>query len=429
MADEIVKSDKMLQRKVKLLKKGIDILAFGKNCLRTTESRLNKCEKGCRLLIIFLISTAIAIACVVPGYFGLYPFAGNLIESPWFWGIVTGVIYFIELYIFWKGIIIVYATSQQIGVNLRGWGLACGMIPVAHLVMLFILLFTALNEIRFEREKIQINKERKDQQICKTKYPILMVHGVFFRDSRLLNYWGRVPDELIQNGAQIFYGDQDSSSSIMASAERLAKRIQEIIEKTGCEKINIIAHSKGGLDSRAAIATQGVAKYIASLTTINTPHRGSRFVDYLLKEFTKEQVNELAEIYNSAALTMGDDKPDFIAAISDLTAEKCEKFNEDIKDDPNIYYQSVGSKMNSKNGGRFPLNFSYDLVKAFDGPNDGLVGSESWQWGERTQFLTVNGRRGISHGDMIDLNRENIPGFDVREFYVQLVADLKQRGF
>ena len=27
--------------------------------------------------------------------------------------------------------------------------------------------------------------------------------------------------------------------------------------------------------------------------------------------------------------------------------------------------------------------------------------------------------RGISHGDMIDLNRENIRDFDVREFYVR----------
>ncbi|MGN0374887.1 MAG: hypothetical protein ACI4EN_05245 [Butyrivibrio sp.] len=44
-------------------------------------------------------------------------------------------------------------------------------------------------------------------------------------------------------------------------------------------------------------------------------------------------------------------------------------------------------------------------------------------------FLSTNGKRGISHGDMIDLNRENIPGFDVREWYVQLVADLKNRGF
>ena len=28
----------------------------------------------------------------------------------------------------------------------------------------------------------------------------------------------------------------------------------------------------------------------------------------------------------------------------------------------------------------------------------------------------------------MDLNRENLPDFDVREFYVQLVADLKNRG-
>ena len=32
------------------------------------------------------------------------------------------------------------------------------------------------------------------------------------------------------------------------------------------------------------------------------------------------------------------------------------------------------------------------------------------------------------HGDVIDLNREDIPGFDVREFYVQLVSKLKERG-
>lgn len=64
-------------------------------------------------------------------------------------------------------------------------------------------------------------------------------------------------------------------------------------------------------------------------------------------------------------------------------------------------------------------------MKYFDGANDGLVGEESFPWGENYQFLTVEGKRGISHGDVIDLNRENIPGFDVREFYVQLVADLK----
>ena len=31
--------------------------------------------------------------------------------------------------------------------------------------------------------------------------------------------------------------------------------------------------------------------------------------------------------------------------------------------------------------------------------------------------------------DMVDLNRETIRGFDVREFYVELVSDLREKGF
>ncbi len=47
---------------------------------------------------------------------------------------------------------------------------------------------------------------------------------------------------------------------------------------------------------------------------------------------------------------------------------------------------------------------------------------------ERLLLLGSLKKRGISHGDMIDLNKENIPGFDVRKFYVTLVAELKERG-
>ena len=78
---------------------------------------------------------------------------------------------------------------------------------------------------------------------------------------------------------------------------------------------------------------------------------------------------------------------------------------------------------------RFPLNLTYRFVNRFDGANDGLVGEKSFPWGEKFTFLTVTGKRGISHGDVIDLNRENFDDFDVREFFVQLVADLKPRGF
>ena len=51
------------------------------------------------------------------------------------------------------------------------------------------------------------------------------------------------------------------------------------------------------------------------------------------------------------------------------------------------------------------------------------------KWGDNFRLVSVKGRRGVTHADMIDLNRENIPGFDVREFYVGVVSDLKNRGF
>ena len=79
--------------------------------------------------------------------------------------------------------------------------------------------------------------------------------------------------------------------------------------------------------------------------------------------------------------------------------------------------------------GKFPLNVTYPIVKHFDGLNDGLVSVESAKWGSEFTLLEPQGRRGISHGDVVDLNRENIPGFDVREFYVNLVAKLKQEGW
>ncbi len=74
------------------------------------------------------------------------------------------------------------------------------------------------------------------------------------------------------------------------------------------------------------------------------------------------------------------------------------------------------------------MNYTYQLARQFDGSNDGLVGEWSFRFGQDYRLVTVPGKRGVSHGDMIDLNRENIPEFDVREFYVRLVADLKNRG-
>ena len=336
----------------------------------------------------------------------------------------------IEFVLFWIGIILVYTSSVQLGVKKRIIGALCGWIPFVNLFMLTEIIRTCRQEVAVERNLAKRDRERAEQQVCKTKYPLLLVHGVFFRDFDHFNYWGRIPAELEKNGATIYYGEHNSAASVNDSALELEKRIKEIVEQTGCGKVNIIAHSKGGLDSRTAIATTSARQYVASLTTINTPHRGCEFADYLLGEIPQKQQEMIAKQYNTVAAKLGDKNPDFLAAVYDLTSEKCRERNEIIHDDPDIYYQSVGSVMNEASSGQFPLNFTYRLVKYFDGENDGLVGIDSFNWGSSLQMVRLEKKgRGISHGDMIDLNRENLKGLDIREFYVQLVSDLRERGF
>lgn len=148
------------------------------------------------------------------------------------------------------------------------------------------------DEVEFETEKWELDAGREESEVCKTKYPILMVHGVFFRDFHYINYWGRIPRELTRNGATVYYGQQQSAAAVEDSGRELDARIRQIAEETGCEKVNIIAHSKGGLDSRAAIAHCGMAPYVATLTTVNTPHRGCIFAEYLLSKVARGRQTE-----------------------------------------------------------------------------------------------------------------------------------------
>ena len=394
---------------------------------RYIKARLAVCRFGCFMLSFFALSLILIVIGLISFAF-LNPSIYNmqLYWKDWSIAILVGIV--IENIIFWSGIIAVYLTSQQLGIKWRIIGILCGLIPIVHLIVLHKIIGLVQKEIKVEKEKVKINEDRKKEEICKTKYPILLVHGVFFRDFRYFNYWGRIPKQLELNGAKVFYGNQQSASSVAESGKELALRIKQIVKETGCEKVNIIAHSKGGLDSRYAISMCGVDQYVSSLTTINTPHRGCEFADYLLSKIPESQKEVIASTYNAALKKVGDSNPNFIAAVTDLTASACKKLNEAVSDKEAVYYQSVGSKLNVARGGRFPLNLTNSFVKYFDGANDGLVGEESFPWGEHYEFLTVKGKRGISHGDMIDLNRENFDGFDVREFFVQLVANLKKKG-
>lgn len=394
-------------------------------CSGYQTKKLQQTGKGAELLIAFLGS------CVLSALLAILGLTGNLegMTGEWkFWLINSCIVILIEAVCFWNGMVRIFLYSSQLGMKWRGIGIACGMIPVVHLYVLGRMIRIAATEAAFENDRLLLDKERSGQKICDTRYPILLVHGVFFRDSRYLNYWGRIPQALETNGARIYYGNHQSAASVADCAAELKARMEEILQETGAEKLNIIAHSKGGLDCRYAISCLGADRYVASLTTINTPHRGCEFAQYLLEMAPEKLKETVSSTYNSAMKKLGDDNPDFLRAVEDLTAANCKVLNETAPDKPGVYYQSIGSKLKKPSGGRFPLNLTNRFVGLFDGENDGLVGEKSFAWGEHYEFLTAKGKRGISHGDMIDLNRENFRGFDVREFYVQLVAGLKERG-
>lgn len=352
-------------------------------------------------------------------------------DKPAYFYVIVGLLVFLPLLflVMLDGFFRILFTSAHLRLLWRVLLLLLWWFPVVNLVIFAVACRKVNSEYRMELARCEKDAARAENEICKTKYPIILVHGIFFRDWQLVNYWGRIPKELQRNGADLHYGGQQSAAAVSDSAEELRATIFKVLEETGCEKVNIIAHSKGGLDSRYAISKLGMDACVASLTTINTPHRGCIFAQTLLKTLPKGLVASMEKKYNSIFHTLGDKDPDFMAGVMDLTADRCAAFNEEVIDKPGVLYQSVMSTMRGFGSGGFPMDLTWLLVKHYDKEaNDGLVALSSAPWGNYLGNQAAPTKRGISHGDIIDLMREDIKGFDVREFYVSLVKGLKEKG-
>ena len=192
------------------------------NVKKYPNARLKMLGRGAELILAFWVSCAAAVPVVVLEIIsianGSVPFTSYIVRFI--------VLFLMETVIFWNGIIRVYLTSVRLGVKYRMLGLIFGYIFPLNLVMLMIIYVKCVGEVRFECRKFAVDEQRKDEKICETKYPILLVHGVFFRDSRLFNYWGRIPAALERNGARIFYGEQQSALSVEESSKELADKIK-----------------------------------------------------------------------------------------------------------------------------------------------------------------------------------------------------------
>ncbi len=269
---------------------------------------------------------------------------------------------------------------------------------------------------------------------CDTKYPIVMVHGLGFRDRNVICYWGRIPRALEQQGARLFFGNQDACGSVESNAACLKTTIERILCETGSEKVNIIAHSKGGLDSRYMISSLGMADKIASLTTIATPHRGSKAMSKFLrvpKWLFKAVVWPMDVFYN----LLGDEQSDVYRACRQVSEEDAAIFNAQNPDAPGVYYQSYAGAMKNALSDIF-TSIPFLFVRLIDGESDGLVTPASAQWGNFRGVLRGATGRGISHCDEVDMRRMNYTRktsetgvSDIRQVYIAIANELKQMGF
>jgi len=256
------------------------------------------------------------------------------------------------------------------------------------------------------------------------KYPIVLVHGIIAHDRPgLIKFWGAIPDKLRETGALVYLGNTDSWGNYESNAQMLKTTIDNILEKTKSTKVNIIAHSKGGLDSRYLIWKHNYGSKVASLTTIATPHHGAELADMIYNKkiihtrIAKKALMLFGKLY-------GDKNPDLFNVTRQLTTGYMNTFNKTVLMDNNVYYQNFYTVMkHSLDDALF--FFSHRKLKKTSGNNDGFVSEYSAKWDNNS--IKIEG--GISHGEILDYKMKKISGISIPDIYINIVQGLCKKGF
>ncbi|HHT66746.1 MAG TPA: hypothetical protein GX010_00755 [Erysipelotrichaceae bacterium] len=261
--------------------------------------------------------------------------------------------------------------------------------------------------------------------ISKTKYPIILVHGIAIKDFGLFKSFGKIDRYLIKEGFKVYKSKADGFGTIENNALFLKKEILKILEENNVEKINIIAHSKGGLDAKYMIEYLDMSKNVASLTTLCTPHKGSPIATHILNK-PRWLLKFLAFWINLWYRILGDKKPDAYRVCKQLaTIDSVE--DETMKITSEIYCQSYSTTLKRSRDDfimGIPLKFYHRYEKGT--ASDGLVGRESTQFGE---YKGEAFEESMSHSEIIDFMASKKKKEKIYAFYTMICEDLKERGF
>ncbi len=237
---------------------------------------------------------------------------------------------------------------------------------------------------------------------------IVFVHGLlgfssFSMLGKEIQYFRNLRSGLGRDSRQIFFPALPPTGVI----EDRARVLANFLSRISADRIDLIAHSMGGLDSRYLIHHLDPMHRVRSLTTLVTPHHGSPLAEWAIAE------SNLCFRWMHSIST---------PAVHDLTPAACARFNLEIGNREDVRYCSYAS-MRAPADMPLILRPWGKMIAASQGDNDGMVSVASAQWGEF---------RGILQADHFELagwsfalpNARRARPFNHFRFYRDLVQAL-----
>jgi triacylglycerol lipase len=263
--------------------------------------------------------------------------------------------------------------------------------------------------------------------ILRTKYPLLLCHGFGAIGSLVKPSPLHDPCMLMrEHGIIAFAPNIVPYASIETRAKNWVRVINTVTEKYQLDKVNVVAHSMGGLDMRHALAHLGIRDKVASLTTIASPHHGTFLADLVLKtpEILTERISEIVDWFGNNVYP--NEKSDAIGSVEQLTLGYVrDHFNPNTPDPEGLPIFSYGAAVGK--GTNYSLNpiFKFQNTQIFEkeGVNDSFVSVESAKWGEYMGCVNISHLNQIN----VQVSRENKPRYNA--LWTGVIKNLSDRGF
>ncbi len=275
-----------------------------------------------------------------------------------------------------------------------------------------------------------------------TRFPLVLLHGMAGWD-KLLNvytYFLGVEDDLKGLGYDVHTTKVAMLNDTLWRATELETQLVQILTDTGARRLDLVAHSQGGLDARHFISGMGHETDVALLATVSTPHQGSALADGMLGLLGDGIATDLlAGFVNTVVGWIGGSENDVMKAFEVVTVPYMrDVFNPAHPDAPGVAYWSWNAescrdldadcRSTHDDEWIFPaLVITYNVMMGCPndqigcGPNDGIVPANSAIWGEWKGTLYAD------HWD--EVGQFTTGSFDHKALYRRIADMAFEAGF